>query len=550
VEIEKKQCDVLCVGGGIAGLMAAIRASELGAKVIVAEKSNTLRSGGGGVGNDHFQCYIPEVHGDFDYFWRELFYGQLAGMFLKMDTEYARYWFENTYDILKKWENWGIPMKYEGKYEFAGHGFPGKQLNHLKYSGQNQKPVLTRQALERGVEIVNRVMVFDLLKDQGGNIIGALGTSTREDKVVAFETKSVILGTGSCGYLYPPVTAGANNNRGWPMSLTGDGRAMAYRVGTALRDLELTDRHAGPKYFTRYGQATWVGVLKDRYGKPVGPFVTKPDKRYGDMTIEVSKGIFDEYKKSGRGPIYMDMTGISEKDLKYMLYWMINEGNPAVLNHLEEEGVDLRKASIEFGTFDMTVNGGIRTNYRGETGLKGLYAAGDDVWVTISHAATFGWSAGENAAKYAETVKLPDIGEARAEIEAKKAMLEEIRNREDGAKWQEALAALQQIMLDYCGYVRSESLLSAGIDIMGRLKNKAQTSLIAGNAHELMNCLQVLNLMDLGELVFISAYDRQETRGWHVRSDYTITNPLLSDKLHLVKQVDGKPVTEWIEVKR
>jgi succinate dehydrogenase/fumarate reductase flavoprotein subunit len=198
----------------------------------------------------------------------------------------------------------------------------------------------------------------------------------------------------------------------------------------------------------------------------------------------------------------------------------------------------------------MTVNGGIRTNYRGETGLKGLYAAGDDVWVTISHAATFGWSAGENAAKYAETVKLPDIEEAKAEIEAKKAMLEEIRNRQDGAKWQEALAALQQIMLDYCGYVRSESLLSAGIDIMGRLKNKAQTFLIAGNAHELMNCLQVLNLIDLGELVFISAYDRQETRGWHVRSDYTITNPLLSDKIHLVKQVDGKPVTEWIEVKR
>ena len=60
---EIMEADVLCVGGGIAGLMAAIRASELRAKVIVAEKGNTLRSGSGGVGNDHFGAYLPEVHG-------------------------------------------------------------------------------------------------------------------------------------------------------------------------------------------------------------------------------------------------------------------------------------------------------------------------------------------------------------------------------------------------------------------------------------------------------------------------------------------------------
>ena len=94
---EKKRCDVLCVGGGIAGLMAAIKARELGANVTVADKSNTLRSGAAGAGNDHFQCYIPEVHGDFDFFWKELFYGQQAGRFRKMDTEYLRYWFQNSY---------------------------------------------------------------------------------------------------------------------------------------------------------------------------------------------------------------------------------------------------------------------------------------------------------------------------------------------------------------------------------------------------------------------------------------------------------------------
>ena len=61
--IRTIEADVLCIGGGIAGLMAAIRAAEHGAKVVVAEKGNTLTSGAGGMGNDHFLCYLPEVHG-------------------------------------------------------------------------------------------------------------------------------------------------------------------------------------------------------------------------------------------------------------------------------------------------------------------------------------------------------------------------------------------------------------------------------------------------------------------------------------------------------
>jgi succinate dehydrogenase/fumarate reductase flavoprotein subunit len=75
--IETIEADVLCIGGGIAGLMAAIRAAELGVKVVVAEKGNTLTSGAGGMGNDHFLCYLPEIHGqDMKPFLEELRRGQ------------------------------------------------------------------------------------------------------------------------------------------------------------------------------------------------------------------------------------------------------------------------------------------------------------------------------------------------------------------------------------------------------------------------------------------------------------------------------------------
>ncbi len=546
VEEVRKQCDVLCVGGGIAGLMAAIRAAELGAKVIVAEKSNTLRSGAAGAGNDHFQCYIPEVHGDFDAFWKDLFFGQLAGEIKKMNVEYLRYWFENSFNMVKLWDEWGIPMKYEGRYEFAGHSYPGKLLNHLKYSGMNQKVVLTKQALDREVELVNRVMIFDLLKGGTGGVIGAVGISTRENVLYIFEAGSVVLATGGSGRLYPAVSGSPDNNRGHPITITGDGRSMAYRAGAALQDLEMVHTHAGPKYLVRPGQATWIGVLRDRYGKEVGPFVTKPDRLYGDMTIETSKTLFSEYNSAGKGPVYMDMNGISKEDLGYMVHWLKNEGNGAILASLAEEGVDLARGAIEFQTFELGAGGGVGTNHRGETTVEGLYAAGDEVWGTISHAAVFGWSAGENAARRAQRTVESSMKDGNLSAEEEKAFVEEMRNHRDGPCWQEALSALQQIMIDYCGYTRSESLLSAGLDVIRRLKKKARSSLCAGNAHELAHCLEVLNLIDVGELVVEGAYDRRETRGLHVRTDYPLTNPLLTDKYHVVRRVEERPFFGWL----
>jgi succinate dehydrogenase/fumarate reductase flavoprotein subunit len=172
---EIMEADVLCVGGGIAGLMAGIRAAELGAKVIIADKANTLRSGAGATGNDHFRCYIPEVHGtDVQPVIDEITHSQAGGSGAR-PVSFIRAWMEKSFDIVKLWHSWGIPMQYEGKWEFAGHGLPGKPLTAMKYAGQNQKPILTREALKKGARIVNRTMIFDLLTDARGAVTGAIG---------------------------------------------------------------------------------------------------------------------------------------------------------------------------------------------------------------------------------------------------------------------------------------------------------------------------------------------------------------------------------------
>lgn len=539
------EADVLCIGGGPAGLMAAIHASELGAKVVLAEKGNTLRSGAAATGNDHLACYIPEVHGDLDRIVRAE-----VNRSIGWHAAYVRALYEKSFEVAKLWEEWGIPIKYKGQYEFCGHAYPGSSVPpvSMKIHGENVKKVLTNKAQKNGVKIINRVMVADLVRDDG--IVGAVGVDTREKKLVLFKAKSAVLGTGMLTRMYPGPTPGWMFNIGRSPATTGDGRAMAYRAGAELVNLEIPLRWAGPKYLIKHGKATWVGVLRDPQGKPVGPFVTRPDKRYGDATSDIYSTLFEDYMKSGKGPVYMDCGGISDEDWAYMLHWFRHEGITCYLDYFEKEKIDPRKNPVEFTTYEILPAGGVYFSERGETSLKGLYGGGDEIQgFSLAGAAFHGWIAGGSAAEYAKGAphRNPDLIKAKAgEWER---LAEGILQRESGAGWKEVNLGLQQIMNDYAGTVRSETLLSAGLLGLRRLKAKAFETMMAVNQHELTRCFEVLNLLDLGELIFIMALERKETRGRHIRVDYSYTNPLM-EKMLVVKKVDGQPFLEWRTIKR
>jgi succinate dehydrogenase/fumarate reductase flavoprotein subunit len=545
VKEKRIQTDVLCVGAGIAGLMAGIRAAEKGAKVVIAEKGHALHSGRGRGGNDHFWCYIPEVHGhDLDLFMRECLKGpKLKTMQSGTASHVLRTFLAKSFDIVKLWDKWGIPMKYQGRWEFAGHSFPGDVFTHLKYEGRDQKKILIQKARESGAEIVNRVMVFDLLRDKE-RITGAVGIDTREDSFFLFESRAVILGTGCLDRLYPPPTPAWMASIPGNLTLTGDGRAMAYRAGADIVSPEIPKRHVGPRYFSRFGQATWVGVLRDPHNKPIGPYVTSPNRVYGDMTPEVKGVYLEELLKAGNGPVYMDCRGISKEDYDYMMHWMWHEGNAPLLDYMKEEGIDIRRHPIEFQTYHIIPEGKIWINEKGETSLPGLYAAGDESMGGISCAATYGWIAGENAASYAKDLSSPRDDRVKAEIDTKKELIQKVMSRKEGPDWKEVNVALQQLMQDYAGVVRSETLLTAGLDYLRRMRKKVDQSMMARNRWELTRCLETLNLLDLGELVLIGANARKETRALHRRTDYPLTDPVMDGKEIFLRNINGKPAVE------
>jgi succinate dehydrogenase/fumarate reductase flavoprotein subunit len=242
----------------------------------------------------------------------------------------------------------------------------------------------------------------------------------------------------------------------------------------------------------------------------------------------------------------MDCRGISDEDLEYMMHWLENEGNIAFKNNLQEEDIDLRKRAIEFMTYEMRMIGGIQHNEKCETSLKGLYAAGDEYGIGIGNAATFGWIAGYNAAQNANNSSSTsrELDGFKKNIEDKIGLVNEIKNRTGGPGWKEANIALQQIMFDYAGNVRSETMLQAGLSHLLRLREKVYKTIASANRHELAHCFEVINLIDIAEILFLGALERKETRNRHIRSDYPFTNPLL-DKLLIAKKVNGIPIFEW-----
>lgn len=550
------ETDVLVVGGGVAGLMAANAAAEKGARVLVAEKADTRRSGSGAAGNDHFRCYIPECHGpDVERIVYEVLHFSQVGQC--HDPHLTRVFLRRTEEIVRMWERWGIPMRPTGKWEFTGHAYPGRVRSGLKYDGKKQKAIMTREAKKRGVLILNHLPVIELLR-KDGRVTGAvmLDVSGEEPSLGLVAARSVILGTGCTTRLYTNMaTPGWMFNLAYCPSNAGGGIAQAWRIGAKLVNLEMTSRHAGPRYFQRCGKGTWIGVLRYPDGEPLGPFVDKPDRNCGDITSDVWNSSFTDLMKNGRGPAYMDCSRLSDEDYAYMMWGMDSEGLTGMLNYMKEAGIDPRRHAVEFMQYEPFLIGkGLEIDEHGQCSLPGLYAAGDTVGnfrADIAGAAVFGWIAGEHAGARAGQLPLatPEELQELTQVQDIRKLCGHIMDRKDGCPWKEGNLAVQQIMSDYAPSgphtVRSANLLHAGLKYLGDLRRILLSSMGATCSHTLMRALETLDLLDVGEALMHAALERKETRPPHNRADYTFTNPMLGELFLTVRKEDGTIIKEW-----
>lgn len=543
---QVQSCDVLIMGGGIGGLMAAIAAADAGASVIVAEKSDTRRSGSGATGNDHFVCYIPEVHGDFEAFMKELKTTQ-AG--LNADEPILRKFASRSFEVCQDWHKWGINMRVGGTWTFEGHAYPGHMRTHLKYDGHDQKKILTAQAKQRGVVIDNHSPITELLTDESGKIIGALAIDVSQEQptLKVYRCKAVVTATGSTNRIYSSCTPGWMFNIAGCPACCGGGLGAPYRIGATLVNLDIPGMPAGPKYFSRAGKGTWIGVLRDLNGKNIGPFVDKPSREHGDITSDVWPSVFYDKMKDGSGPVYIDCTDLSEEEMQY-LYWAFTcEGDTSLVDAMEQQGIDLREKMVEFGSYECTLLGrGVQIDTNAATNIPGLYAVGAQVGNFLSHisgAATMGRIAGECAAAYSTQVAFADSVADHPTVLERQAFYSAMMEREDGPGWKELNIIVNQLLDDYCPVfqVRSEGKFEAGLGYFQDLRRQCTDAICCSNAHELMRAAEAFDLLDIGEAMILSAQARKETRGLHHRPDYPFTNPLLNNHFVTITKTSHGP---------
>ena len=549
ITVVEISADILVVGAGAGGMMAAIGAADLGADVILCEIGHARRSGGIMAGNDHFWCFVPEIHSPAT---KEKMIRDQMAIFGGQEAQVRRQ-VELTPEVLKMWEAWGVNMKTNGHYEFVGHGWPGStgklgepgntNREWLHFSDNNMCTKIERQVRKKNVRIMNRVMVTELIQDSSGRVVGAVGMSTREPKLFTINAKSVIINKGgvNASRLYPPPYI-----FGYSMAQpgTGNGALMALRAGAQLQDAEKCIRQVSLRYGPLAGKGTWIGIMVDNAGQPIAPpYLSKPDPDIGDPAVENADAL-DHVWATGKAPVWMDTNGITAEDEKYMRWGFASEGMLPFLKWVDQEEIDIRRTRFEFTAMQPVCLLNIRVDENMKTKVQGLYGI---PFGFLSLSAVGGLIAGRSAARDGE----PDLNLNKnhrvTDISKLKTEYETMLNRESpwSASWREAQKAVFQLMHCYAlPPQRTEGTLTAGLQQLHRLRDKTREALKAGNPHDLCHCIEVLNLLDVAELVLLAVKERKESRGQARRMDYPFVNPMLNQPL-IISQKDGRPQLTW-----
>jgi succinate dehydrogenase/fumarate reductase flavoprotein subunit len=582
VEVIPIETDVLIIGGGLAGCMSAIKAAEYDVSVTIAEKADTRSSGCAGTGIDHMWGYIPPVHEKMGYTIEDIIESHTKGIANGfIDPELLHFIVRESYDRVLDLESFGLNFRYEdskapGNFRVVTqfHSAP----TTLNFDGRDLKVKLTREARKRGVKIINRVTMIDLLSSPDGHISGALGVGTRDGKIYAFRTKAVVTSTGRVNRISRNLTGVWGNTR-LPIYETGDGRAMAFRAGLPIINMEFLSNvmYSIGNFELNLGSprntVQPAGSVVDGDGEVIVPrtqFFNWDDlgKNKADAAKALQQMLATRPKErpdyfalhdQGRGPFYLDLTQGTEEEIQYIEWSIKNEGKGSLfLDYLKnQEGFDFRRDKLEWlpNCREMagTASSGLVVNKDLETGIKGLFAAGDEVgglpWVCSPGAVTMGWHAGAMASKEALNQKsFFDLNENQ--LNTLTSRCDSIYNSKDGLYWREVEIALQNIVDHYAGKVRAEKMLLRGLNRIRDIKNNVTFK--AENPHELGRCLEVMSVIENAEMVLRASVERKESRkmpfGFY-RADY----PERNDQEYfffLAQSLKGKDIKfDKIEIK-
>jgi succinate dehydrogenase/fumarate reductase flavoprotein subunit len=506
------ECDLLVIGGGLAGTHASIRArqSNKDLNVTLVDKGYVSMSGASSFAGGYSAVFDKDLGHNHDIWKNHIL---RMGEYIN-DQDWVDLQLQNTWNRYEEMISWGVPFAPDesGKPK----QFPiVNNISNIRILSQKFMPVIRKKALESGVKIVDRVMITDLLK-QDGRIVGAVGFH-RDGDFYVFKSKATIVSTGQGGVKGP----------GYPHDYwTGDGEGMCYRVGLGLSSREFNQQceyifRKYPALFTVISKANKVNAEGDLFAKTYYEVQGTPDRLHKAQMFEAH---------AGRAPTYLDFTGCSTD---------LAKEEASIINRMfvrERLGHDILsgKHEILWGSSVGSTGpaaGGVVINTKCETELPGLYAAGDTAGTNLSGslypgvgfglttATVSGYIAGESAANYCASAKKPEINPDEI------ARLRDIAcgplNRKGGFRSSWVTQVIQGIMVPYfiMGVKREDRMLAA-LTLITFVREHLVPLTRAEDPHELRMAHEVRNMALNSEMVLRASLFRTESRGLHYREDY------------------------------
>jgi succinate dehydrogenase/fumarate reductase flavoprotein subunit len=540
------ETDVLIIGGGVAGCVAAVKASEHGAKVTLLDKAAIRRSGGATSGMDHIST-IPNAGITInDIVMQVCDDGVYPPIFAKKgltDPNLFYVAWKDTKKKLKELEKWGVSLRWDdGEYYWIPSARTGGKTT-IRFHGLRFKPQLAAAVRKRGVQVLERTMGIDLLH-HNGRVVGAVALNVRNNDFIVIKAKATIIATGIVQRIFNPEDGAPWKNKmmyHWCPTGAGDAHAMAFRAGGKLVNMEFSS------WFSRLidDKTLMFGSLTDGDG-----LSTRIVNARGDVVNEnafMSLEKYVEQEEQGLTPLYFDVPSNPED---HQLKREISAGDerPATLKYIKDRGWEYRKHKWELhGTKSLALTknmAAIVTDETFKTTLEGLFAAGDCAQAggSMTGCIGTGFITAEHAAQYARETEAPVIDEDQVQNFHEKIFAP--YRVKDGAEPMEFETKIRMICERYTGIFRSGGKLQEGLSRLADLRRDWLHRIAAETPHELMRAMDCRNLIDLAEIHFRSALMREDTRASFYRKDFPQRDPAWDKKVVFACKKDGEVALE------
>jgi fumarate reductase flavoprotein subunit len=560
--VEVFRHDVLIVGGGGAGLRAAIAAVEADPKISVAliskvypMRSHTVSAEGGAA------AYVEGKDDSLD----KHAYDTVKGSDFLADQDTVDYFVEQAPLELTRLEHWGCPWSRNDDGSVATRPFGGMAVPRTWFAADKVGFHMLHTLFQHSMRF-ERIVRYDehfvtkLLVDDGA-VRGVAALDIRSGAMRLFQGRATILATGGAGKCFPFTTNGNIK--------TGDGMALAYRAGVGLKDMEFVQYHPTGLPGT--------GILITEASRGEGGYVINAEgerflvtRDYGvgqkaelgprDMIsraeileIEAGRGIQGPYGQY----VHLDLRHLGEAKIMAKLPFVRELAKTYA-------GVDPVVEPIPIRPVVHYMMGGVDTDIRGATSVPGLYAAGEVACVSMNGAnrlgsnsltecLVFGARAGVEAVGFGRGASDGNEGRLRAAVEVEGARIDALRGKRGSERIAGLRGEMQATMERGCGVYRNQEAMHETVAEMARVKRRFADVAVEDRSKvfntEILAALELENMLEVAEAVAVSAAHRKESRGAHACRDFPKRNDqdflyhTMAFRTEGAPRLDRKPVT-------